>query len=76
MLIAGYIHTVFLVSVCFTSIEVSFNLKGPAVLMNTQFPRCHELSLQNKTGGKCNQSQSGKSRIITDKKGMVKFFCS
>lgn len=56
--------------------EVSFDLKDPAVLMNTQIPCWHELSLQNKAGGKSNQSQSGKSRIITDKKRMVLFFSS
>lgn len=56
--------------------EVPFDLKDPAVLMNTQIPCWHELSLQNKAGGKSNQSQSGKSRIITDKKRMVLFFSS
>lgn len=71
LLIAGYTHIVFLVSVvCFTFIEMSFSLKDPGVLMNTRIHCWQELSLQSKVGGKSNQSQSDKSRIITDKKRM------
>lgn len=56
---------------------MSFSLKDPGVLMNTHNTHCwQELSLQNKGGGKSNQSQSDKSRIITDEKRMSFFLSS
>jgi len=53
---------------------MSFGLKDPTVLLNTCIHCWNELSSQNKTGDKSNQSQSGKSRITIDKKRMFFFY--
>lgn len=52
-----------------------FSLKDPSALMNTCIHCWNELSSLNKVRGKSNRSQSGKSRIIIDKKRMG-FFLS
>lgn len=51
-----------------------FQPEGSSVLMNTCIHSWNELSSQNKAGGKSNQSQSDKSRIIMDKKRIFFFF--